>query len=96
MLVTDTYQRGSCPVVRFSFNHEYSHYSNDVADVEIQVDGGPWQVIGRFTWDTLEHEEFNVSQYLDADSTFRFRFRYRAYWDWHWKIDDVRIQDGIR
>jgi hypothetical protein len=82
--------------VQLSFKHILKHYSTEVADVDIRVNGGSWQNVQRYNT-TGEYTETGVvekdlSSVADGQSNVQIRWRYyNADWEWYWGIDDVKI-----
>jgi hypothetical protein len=95
-LVTHSIDCTGLEDVKLSFKHILKHYSTEVADVDIRVNGGPWQNLQRYNT-TGEYTitgvvEKDLSSVADGQSNVQIRWRYyNADWEWYWGIDDVEI-----
>ncbi|GAG41226.1 unnamed protein product, partial [marine sediment metagenome] len=90
-LVTDLYQQGECSTVILSYNHDYNYEDGDYGNVDISVDGGPWQTITSYDFDASGYVSTNITSYLGVNSNFSIRFRYIAMDDLWWKIDNFAV-----
>jgi hypothetical protein len=78
--------------VTLSFEHILDHYSDEVADVDVRVDGGSWQNVARYQSDTSGLVELDISSIADGQPNVQIRwYYYNADWEWYWGIDDVEI-----
>ncbi|MFO8071705.1 MAG: MopE-related protein, partial [Polyangia bacterium] len=90
-LYTDTYTVGLCQAITFEFNHDYQYYSGDYGEVQIQVDGGAWQTLATYDYNSSGTQSLDITSYISGATDFRLRFHYVAYFDWYWKVDDVKV-----
>lgn len=86
---------GETPPVNLTFNTQFNgwSYGADIADVDVRVDGGPWQNV----WSTGSPTDLAGLQTVDlstyaAAGLVQIRFHYYdAAWDYWWQIDDVIV-----
>lgn len=82
--------------VTLSFKHVFQHYSSEIADVDVRVDGGSWQNVARYESDTPipngETVELDISSIADEQINVQIRWHYyNADYEYYWGIDDVEI-----
>lgn len=80
--------------VKLEFNHEFYHYSNEIGDVDVRVDGGRWQNMVRYQGaDYGGSVELSLSDFgANGSSDVQIRWHYyKANYDYYWGIDDVQI-----
>ena len=77
--------------VILTFNHYFVYWKNEIADVDVSINAGPWQNVARYELaDTAGTVELDLSSFADRQSDLRVRFHYyNAYYEWYWGIDDV-------
>ena len=82
--------------VRLVFDHNFLFNSNEIADVDVQVDGGDWQNLARYK----DQDEYGIAD-LDASalaaghSSVQFRWHYyNAWYDWFWAVFRVSLVAG--
>lgn len=83
--------------VKLRFSHYFRYYSygdREKGDVDISVDGGPWQNLARYTATSSGSRVIDISAYADQKPDIRIRWRYYdVEWEWYWGVDSV-IVDG--
>lgn len=81
--------------VTLSFKHVFYHWSEEVADVDVRVDGGSWQNVASYessTPDQGESVELDISSIADDQPNVQIRWHYYdADWEYYWGIDDVNV-----
>jgi hypothetical protein len=83
--------------VTLSFDQDlliYSGGGDEVADVDVSVNGGGWQNVLRQTATQRgpDHQTLDISGIAAGQPDVRIRFRYyNASFDWWWQIDTVRV-----
>jgi hypothetical protein len=82
--------------VRLVFDQNFIFNSNEIADVDVRVDGGDWQNLARYAG----HDEYGVAD-LDATAlaaghrSVQFRWHYyNAWYDWFWAVFRVTVVGG--
>jgi hypothetical protein len=95
-LITHSIDCSNLEGVTLSFKHILYHYSDEVADVDIRVNGGVWQNLLRYNAPgeyTIEgNVEKDLSSIADGQPNVQIRWHYyNAYWEWYWGIDDVKL-----
>ncbi len=82
------------------FDHSFRWYSgglNEQADVDISVDGGPWENLANYSggddgYPTGVHKSIDLGAYGGRQAQIRFRY-YDANWDWWWEVDNVTVTE---
>ncbi len=81
--------------VTLSFKHVFNWYESspdEVADVDVRVDGGSWQNVARYESDTSGLVELDISSIADGQPNVQIQWHYyNGNWEWYWGIDDVNI-----
>jgi hypothetical protein len=81
--------------VMLRFKHDFVYFSGDeVADVDIRVDGAPWQNAVRYQGsDYAGPVEISLSGFgADGDPNVQIRWHYyNANYDYYWGVDDVEV-----
>lgn len=92
-LITHSIDCSNLVDVTLKFNHYFYRYTDEVADVDIRVDGGAWQNVARYQGtDAYGQVQLDLSSIADGDPNVHIRwYYYNAYWDWFWGIDDVQL-----
>lgn len=79
---------------QLSFKTDFYHYSTEIADVDVSIDGGgTWTNIWRKSGldYRVKTETLDISQFArNQNVVIRFRY-YNAYWEWFWSVDDVTV-----
>ncbi len=77
------------------FSHYFFYYSYgdpEKGDVDISVDGGPWQNLARYTATSSGSRAIDISAYADQKPDIRIRWRYYdVEWEWYWGVDNVVV-----
>jgi hypothetical protein len=83
------------PVASLQFDTDFRRNATEVADVDIQVNGGAWTNVWRKTGVSHrgpKHEVVDISALAGNQANVVIRFRYSvATWEWWWEIDNVRV-----
>ena len=95
-LITHSIDCSNLLDVVLKFKHDFVYYSlsnDEVADVDIRVNGGTWQNILRYQGASAEGQvELDLSSIADGDPNVQIRWHYyNANWEWYWGIDDVQL-----
>jgi len=82
--------------VYLAFSHFFWYYaaqSDEIGDIDISVDGGPWQNIMRTEGQNNSGwEVIDISDYAANQSNVRVRWHYYdANWEWGWLVDNFTI-----
>ncbi|NLH15290.1 MAG: hypothetical protein GX455_01800, partial [Phycisphaerae bacterium] len=82
--------------VRIVFDHNFIFFSDEIADVDIRIDGGSWQNLARYQeQDAYEIAELDASAYAAGHSSVQFRWRYHnAWYDMFWAVFRVTVLAG--
>ncbi|GAA1318239.1 hypothetical protein GCM10009635_03180 [Actinocatenispora thailandica] len=77
------------------FDTYYDGYSNQVADVDVSVDGGAnWSNVWHETTGiTSGHQEVQVPEAANQ-SAVQVRFHFTGHYGWYWELDDVFVGDA--
>lgn len=81
------------------FDTDYRAYTDEIADVEVSVDGGAtwtnvWQVTG--SSHRRSHEMVDISPLAAGQADVVIRFHYHnASWDWWWQVDNVLVGQNL-
>jgi hypothetical protein len=83
------------PTVELQFDTDFRRFSGEVADVDVQVNGGAWTNVWKKTGASYrgpKHEVVNISAMAGNQASVIIRFRYSgATWAWWWELDNVRV-----
>lgn len=92
-LITPNLDCSSIEGVTLKFSHYFRYYSEEIADVDVRVNSGPWQNVARYQGaDTSGQVELDISTIADGQENVQIRWHYyNAYWDYYWGIDNVEI-----
>jgi hypothetical protein len=92
-LVTNSVDCSDYDSVTLTFEHLFSHYSDEIADVDIRVGGGSWQNVVRYQGvDANEVTEIDISSIAAGQSDVHVRWHYyNVYWDNYWLIYNAAI-----
>ncbi len=102
-LITPVINASSCTTVRLEFSNQFRWYSgggNEIADVDVSINGGPWQNVLRMQggsdgYTTPNTKSIDISSLTAGQANVRVRFYYyQGNYDWWWAIDNVVIQCG--
>jgi subtilisin family serine protease len=84
-------------VVMLSFDQDFFYYAgnlDEIADVDVSIDGGEWQTVVRQT-DSARgpaHQLVDISELAAHQADVRVRFRYyNANSEWWWQVDNVQV-----
>jgi hypothetical protein len=82
--------------VRLVFDHNLLVNSNEIAEVDVRVDGGDWQNLQRYAGgDEYGVADLDASALAAGHRSVQFRWHYyNAYWDWFWAVFRVSIVAG--
>ncbi len=104
-LITHSIDCSNLLDVTLSFEHVFKWYEelpDEVADVDVRVDGGSWQNVARYdsygdnTTMNGELVELDISSIVDGQPNVQIRWHYyNANWEWYWGIDDVEITASL-
>lgn len=93
-LITQSIDCTDLSGVKLKFNHDFYHYSNEIGDVDVRVNGGVWRNVKRYrNNDYAGSVELALSGFgADGDPNVQIRWHYyKANYDYYWGIDDVEI-----
>ena len=95
-LITHTIDCSTLLNVTLRFMHYFKDYSEseEVADVDVSIDGGAhWQNVARYQGtDVSGLEILDLSSIADGKANVKIRWHYyNANYAWYWGIDDVEI-----
>jgi hypothetical protein len=91
-LVTDSIDCSMLQDVTLKFKHEFVYNSGEVADVDVRVDGGPWQNVAPYQSSASGLVELDISSIADGQTGVQIRWHYYdARREWYWGIDDVEV-----
>lgn len=85
------------PIVILTFDQDFFYYAGnqeEVADVDISIDGGEWQTVLSQTASVRgpHRQAIDISELAAHQVDVRVRFRYyNANADWWWQVDNVRV-----
>jgi len=82
--------------VSLKFSHYFKWYSgglNEIGDVDVRVNGGPWQNVARYQGqDHSGRVQLDLSAIVDGEANVQIRWRYyNANFEYYWGIDNVEI-----
>ena len=83
--------------VILTFNQDFFYYpenSEEVADVDLSINGSDWENIYRQTESRRgpNHQVIDISSLAAGQPDVRIRFRYHnASADWWWQVDNIRL-----
>ena len=80
--------------VKLRFKHDFHHWSDELCDVDVRVNGGVWQNAARYQGaDYQGLVELALSGFgADGDPNVQIRWHYyNAQYEYYWGIDDVQI-----
>jgi len=79
--------------VKLVFDHDFYFNEDEIADVDVRVDGGPWQRIRRYQGaDNWAVVEMDISAQAAGRSNVQVRWRYHnAFRDWYWAVFSAGI-----
>jgi hypothetical protein len=82
--------------VRLVFDHNFLVNSNEIADVDVRVDGGDWQNLRRYQGqDAYEIADLDASKWAAGHRSVQFRWHYYSAWfDWFWAVFRVSVVAG--
>ncbi len=82
--------------IRLVFDHNFIFFSDEIADVDIRINGGAWHNLIRYQeQDKFEIASLDVSTLAAGQSVVQFRWRYyNAYYDLFWAIFRVTVLAG--
>ena len=80
-------------MVRLVYDHDFCYNEDEIADVDVRVDNGPWQNVQRYqSVDDWALVELDISHMAAGRSNVQIRWRYHnAFYDWYWAIFSVGI-----
>ena len=96
-LITHSIDCSNLEDVTLKFKHYFRYYNDyyydEVADVDVRLDGQAWQNVARYQdSDAYGQVELDLSSIADGNPNVHIRWHYyNANWDWYWGIDDVQI-----
>lgn len=95
-LITPYFDFTSYNHVFLTFNHFFHYWRyelDEIGDVDIRVDDGPWQNVARYQGrDAAGPAELDISVFAGGRSNVQIRWRYyNANYEWFWGIDDVKL-----
>jgi hypothetical protein len=95
-LVTSAINCSRFQQVRLVFDHNFIFNSNEIADVDVRVDGGEWQNLARYSGgDEYGVADLDASALAAGHRSVQFRWHYyNAYWDWFWAVFRVSVVAG--
>jgi len=95
-LVTPVINCESYQQVRLMFDHNFLFNSNEIADVDIRVDGGDWQNLARYEGvDEYGLADLDASGFAAGHGSVQFRWHYHnAWYDWFWAVFRVTLVAG--
>jgi Zn-dependent M28 family amino/carboxypeptidase len=85
------------PQVTLTFKTDFYHYSTEVADVDVSINGaaGPWTNVWRKTgadYRGPKTESVNLTTLAGGQANVMLRFHYyNANYEWWWEVDDVQL-----
>jgi hypothetical protein len=81
--------------VTLQFDTDFRRFSSEVADIDVQVNGGAWTNVWKKTgadYRGPKHEVVNISAIAGNQANVVIRFHYSAAsYEWWWEIDNVRV-----
>ncbi|MFZ0034962.1 MAG: C10 family peptidase [Sedimentisphaerales bacterium] len=80
--------------VKLKFKHYFCHWSGEIGDVDVRINGGIWRNVKRYRGaDSYGDVEFALSSFgADGSTNMQIRWHYyKANNCWFWGIDDVQI-----
>jgi hypothetical protein len=93
-LITKSINCSNLQRVTLSFTHVFDSYSDEFADVDVSIDGGPWLNYLRYNDgnDASGLVVLDISLIADRCSDVRIRWHYyNANWEYYWCIDNVKV-----
>jgi hypothetical protein len=96
-LRSPSFDASSLSAVNLEFKTDFRHWSSEVADVDVSVNGasGPWTNVWRKTgadYGGPHTEDVDISAQAAGHSDVVVRFHYyNAYYAYWWQVDDVKI-----
>ena len=80
-------------VVKLVYDHDFYFNEDEIGDVDVRVDGGPWQRVRRYQGaDDWAVVELDVSNVAAGRANVQIRWRYHnAFWDWYWALFSVGV-----
>ena len=97
-LITPNINCSAYDEVLLKFRHQFVYYSgDDVADVDVRVNGGGWQNAVRYQGDDVSGDvELDLSSIAAGQPNVQIRWHYyNANWDYYWGIDDVVVTAAV-
>ncbi len=93
-LISKSFDCSQARNVTLSFNNDFKHYSDEIGDVDIRVNGGSWQNIARYSGtDTSGLVNIDISAIADGESNVELRWHYyNANYEWWWAIDNIEVR----
>lgn len=92
-LMTSSIDCSGLEKVILVYDHDFYYNDDEIGDVEIRVEGGPWQRVARYQGaDDWALVSIDITQIAAGHSNVQVRWRYYdAYYDWYWAIFSVGV-----
>ncbi len=92
-LISKSFDCSQARAVKLSFNNDFKSYSDEIGDVDVRVNGGPWQNIASYSGsDIAGAVNIDISAIADGESNVELRWHYyNARYEWWWAIDNVEV-----
>lgn len=94
-LITPALNCSKAQTVTLRFKHQFVYYwtgSDEIADVDIQINSGSWQNLACYEENTSGWVELDLTSIAAGRSAVRIRWHYyNANYEYYWGIDDVSV-----
>ena len=90
-LISPSYDFTGYGTVYIRFNHLFWYYTEEIADVDVRVNGGAWQNVRRYRGTDSSGTMFaDISAIAAGRGNVQVRWHYyNANYDWFWAVDSV-------
>ncbi|MBN1123741.1 MAG: C10 family peptidase [Sedimentisphaerales bacterium] len=87
-LITTSIDCSNLEKVMLIYDHDFYYNEDEIGDVEVRVEGGPWQRVMRYQGvDDWALVKIDITQIAAGHSNLQVRWRYyNAFWEWYWAV----------